>query len=321
MISSFGDDYAASAVVSEPRTELGYVPSTDATEIRYHASGMSFAALAWGPDDGPLVLCLHGYPDSSWSWRHLGPALAGQGWRVVAPFMRGYAPTDLAPDACYQVGALARDANESHAALGGDERAVLIGHDWGAVAAYAAAAQRDQPWRRIVTLSIPPPASIAARPKSAGEALLGGRQLIYSSYMLYQQLPVISERSLWWLIPFLWRWWSPGYDGSEDVQRAFAALDSPARRTASLRYYRALFQPGYRSREYAAEQSRVYKRQRCPVLLLHGEDDRCMQAALSERSAALLPEHSEIALIAGAGHFLQLERPDEVNDRIASFIQ
>jgi pimeloyl-ACP methyl ester carboxylesterase len=290
------------------------------TEFRYRASGMSFGALRWGPDDGPLALCLHGYPDTAWTWRHLGPALGEQGWRVVASFMRGYAPTDLAPEGSYQVGALARDANEAHAALGGDERAVLIGHDWGAVAAYAAAAQRDQPWRRIATLAIPPLASLAAPPRSASEARVAVRQLVYSSYMLYQQLPVVSERSLPWLIPFLWRRWSPGYDGREDVERVFAALDSPARRTAALRYYRAMLQPWYRKREYAPEQRRVLAPSRCPALVLHGEDDGCMQAALSTRAAPSLPEGSELALIAGAGHFLQLERPDEVNRRIAAFI-
>jgi pimeloyl-ACP methyl ester carboxylesterase len=294
---------------------------TDPIELSYRASGMSFAALAWGPDDGPLALCLHGYPDTAWTWRYLGPALAARGWRAVAPFMRGYAPTDLAPDRCYQIGALARDANEAHAVLGGDERAVLIGHDWGAVAAYGAAAQREQPWRRIVTLAIPPLASLTAPPGSASEAVVALKQLVYSSYMLYQQLPIVSERSLSWLIPFLWRRWSPGYDGREDVRRVFVALDSPTRRTAALRYYRAMFQPWYRSREYAPEQRRAFGRTRCPVLVLHGQDDRCMQPALSQRAASSLPDDSELTVIAGAGHFLQLERPDEVNARIAAFLR
>jgi pimeloyl-ACP methyl ester carboxylesterase len=289
-------------------------------EIRYRASGMSFAALGWGADDGPLALCLHGYPDTAWTWRHLGPALAEQGWRVFAPFMRGYAPTELAPDGCYQLGALIRDANEAHAALGGDDRAVLIGHDWGAEAAYGAVALPDQPWRRMVALAIPPPASLGKPPRTAGEAALAARQLLYSSYMLYQQVPVVSERSLRWLIPFLWRRWSPGYDAREDVRRVFDALDTPARKTAALRYYRALF-PWHRSPEYAIEQSGMRKRQRCPVLLLHGEDDGCLQAAYSADAADVLPEGSEVALIAGAGHFLQLERPDEINRRIAAFVQ
>src|SRR3954470_14676880 len=112
----------------------------DAQTLRIEANGMTFAALAWGPEDGPLALCLHGYPDTARTWRHLGPHLAQRGRRVVAPYMRGYAPTGLAPDGRYQLGALARDAEALHRALGGDDRAVLIGHDWGAATAYAVAA-------------------------------------------------------------------------------------------------------------------------------------------------------------------------------------
>src|SRR2546421_8636104 len=81
-------------------------------QLRVKASEITFAALAWGPPSAPLALCLHGYPDTAWTWRHLGPQLAERGWRVVAPFMRGYAPTELAPDGIYQIGALVRDAIE-----------------------------------------------------------------------------------------------------------------------------------------------------------------------------------------------------------------
>src|SRR3954468_21252852 len=95
------------------------------------ANGVDFSYLTWGPADGPLALCLHGFPDSAHTWRLLGPALADAGFRVVAPFMRGYAPTTGPADGRYQTGMLASDAIELHAALGGDERAVLIGHDWG----------------------------------------------------------------------------------------------------------------------------------------------------------------------------------------------
>src|SRR4051812_50081815 len=107
--------------------------------LRVEAGGMTFAALSWGPEDGPLALCLHGYPDTARTWRHLGPHLAERGWRVVAPYMRGYAPTALAPDGDYGLAALARDAVALRDALGGDERAGLLGPDWGAGAGYGAA--------------------------------------------------------------------------------------------------------------------------------------------------------------------------------------
>src|SRR5438270_5643549 len=97
---------------------------------------MTFGALAWGDPGAPLALLVHGYPDSAWTWRHLGPRLAGEGWRAVAPFTRGYAPSDLAPDDRYLIADQVQDVLALHAALGGDNRSVLIGHDWGAAATW-----------------------------------------------------------------------------------------------------------------------------------------------------------------------------------------
>jgi pimeloyl-ACP methyl ester carboxylesterase len=284
-------------------------------EIGLEASGLRFAALAWGPPDGPPALCLHGYPDTAWTWRHLGPHLAQRGWRVIAPFMRGYAPTELAPDRCYQIGALAADAQNLHQALGSDLRTVLIGHDWGAVAAYCAAAQMPWLFASVVALAIPPPQAILDAPPSV---LI--RQARASWYMAFQQLPVISERSLHWLIPKLWADWSPGYDGAADAQRALAALDGPGRRTAALRYYRAAAQPWLRSRRYARQQERALSTPRQPVLYLHGADDGCGLPAYVQRSRELLAPGSRVELVPDAGHFLQLERPGVVNDLIAEFL-
>ena len=66
------------------------------TEGRISANGVEFGYLETG--EGPLALCLHGFPDSAWTWRHLLPALADAGYRAVAPFMRGYAPTSVPAD-------------------------------------------------------------------------------------------------------------------------------------------------------------------------------------------------------------------------------
>ena len=89
-----------------------------------NVNGIEFSYLESGPPEGPLALCLHGFPDSAHTWRHLLPALAEAGYHAVAPWMRGYAPTEVSADDVYQVGALAADASALHETLGGDGRAV-----------------------------------------------------------------------------------------------------------------------------------------------------------------------------------------------------
>jgi pimeloyl-ACP methyl ester carboxylesterase len=293
-------------------------------ELRLRAGDMNFAALAWGPERGPLALCLHGYPDTAHTWRHLGPYLAERGWRVVAPFTRGYGPTDLAPDGAYQLGALVRDAEGLHRELGGDERAVLIGHDWGAETASMVGAHAPGLFSRFVILAVPPPGALATALRSpvafVRDLPLIVRQLRMSWYMFFNLLPGISERRLGRLIPRLWADWSPSYDAGEDLAAVFASLDTPARRTAALRYYRALLLPRQRRDEYAAEQARESDLPRAPLLYLHGEDDGCLDVALAGRTAPLLGPGQRAEVVPEAGHFLHLERPDDVNARIATFL-
>jgi pimeloyl-ACP methyl ester carboxylesterase len=102
-------------------------------------NGIDFAYLEAGPADGPLALCLHGFPDHAHTFSELLPALAGQGWHAVAPWMRGYPPTGQAPDGRYQSATLAQDAVTLMDEFGRGTDSVMIGHDWGAVAASEAA--------------------------------------------------------------------------------------------------------------------------------------------------------------------------------------
>ena len=127
--------------------------STAVRSATVRANGLQFGVLEAG--SGPLALCLHGFPDSADTWRHLLPALAGAGFHAVAPFMRGYAPTAVPADGAYHLGALVADTVALHEVLGGDGNAVLIGHDWGAEAAYGAAAFAPDRWQRLVTLAVP----------------------------------------------------------------------------------------------------------------------------------------------------------------------
>src|SRR6201997_5633163 len=116
-------------------------------------------ALTWGPDDAPIALCLHGFPDTAYGWRNVGPRLVESGWRVVAPFMRGYAPSSIPSDGDYHIGALMDDALRVRSAAGGTERDVVVGHDWGALAAAGLAAMPDSPFAKAVIMSVPPPAA------------------------------------------------------------------------------------------------------------------------------------------------------------------
>lgn len=298
--------------------------ATAPEQLTVSAGGLDLAVLAWGVPGDPLALCLHGYPDSAWTWRHLGPFLAGLGWRVAAPFMRGYAPSPLAPDGAYQVGALARDAVALADALGADGRAVLIGHDWGAAAVYAAGGAAPERFRRLVTLAVPPGpvllSPLSSPRRAVADAPLIARQLRMSWYMFFQLLPGVSERALDRLIPRLWSDWSPGYDAGEDLPRVLAALGEPEHRTAALRYYRALFLPWMRRPEYAREQRHLFRVPPVPLLYLHGERDGCMNATVARRAEAMLEPPSRFELVPGAGHFLHLERPREVGESIAVFI-
>ncbi len=288
--------------------------------LRVELPGLSVAALQWGPADGPLCLCLHGYPDTAWTWRHLGPYLAAQGWRVVAPFQRGYAPTGLASDGTYQVGALARDARLLRDALGADDRAVLVGHDWGAVAAYAVTANAPDAFQKLVTMAVPPLGPLLRPGALAAGLPLLARQLRRSWYIFFHQLPWLPEAAQRRLIPRLWADWSPGFDGRQDAERVLAALDGRARRTAALRYYRALFNPLALRRSLMAEQKRMTAVPRLPWLYLHGADDGCMLAELAEEVRPRVPETGRVEVVPGTGHFLQLEDPARVGELIGEFL-
>src|SRR5215470_14647970 len=133
------------------------------------ANGLDFGLLEAG--SGPLALCLHGFPDTAHTWRHLLPVLAGAGFHAVAPFMRGYAPTAVPADGAYQLGALIADSVALHEILGGGGDAVLIGHDWGAETAYGAGSGAVQRLRaaQAVLLHLPVPRPARVRRGAGGQ--------------------------------------------------------------------------------------------------------------------------------------------------------
>jgi len=281
------------------------------------ANDVEFSYLEWGPADGPLALLLHGFPDSAHTWRLLGPVLADRGFRVVAPFMRGYAPTAVPADGRYQTGALALDACRLHEALGGDGRAVIVGHDWGAMATYGAAAYEPDRWSRVVASAVPPSGAMSG-------GFLSYDQLQRSWYMFFFQSPladmVVPMDDLRF-IDRLWADWSPGHDATEDLALLKPSLSSPENLAAALGYYRVTLGSVAPAEELADVQAATQSPTPQPTLYLHGADDGCVGVDLAANAAAFLPaDGSRVEIVEGAGHFSHLEQPDRVNQLIADFV-
>lgn len=278
------------------------------------ANGIDFTYLECGT--GPLAMCFHGFPDSPHSWRHLLPALANVGYRAVAPFTRGYAPTSLAADGCYQTGALSADANALHEALGGDNDAVIIGHDWGAPTVYGAAASEPDRWRRVVGMAVPPGGAM-------NMAFINNLDQVKRSwYMFYFQHPlsdlVVPSNDLAFIDMF-WRDWSPGFTGDADAENCKSCLRDPAHLAAALGYYRCTLGTGPRDEKYDAIQAAGGGQLPQPTLYLHGANDGCIGREVAESVNAVAP-WATVRIVEDAGHFMQLEQPDIVNSLIIDWV-
>lgn len=280
------------------------------------AGGVEFHYLEAG--SGPLALCLHGFPDSPWTYRYLLPHLAQAGYRAVAPFMRGYAPTQVPLDGDFSTKALASDPNALHEALGGDSSAVLIAHDWGAVAAWGALAADPTRWRRAVAGSVPP----------FGHTIPHYRQLKRSFYSWLFQMPaadgIVAANNLAF-IDGLWGDWSTGYDATYDLTKVKECLRNPANLKAALGYYRAFFEPSrFGSSEWAQEQKAAFGRPiPQPVLYLHGTKDGAIgvEVVAIDAIPKILGPGSEVECIPDVGHFFWVEKPAQINERVVRFLK
>lgn len=281
------------------------------------ANGLQFGVLEAG--SGPLALCLHGFPDSAHTWRYLLPALADAGFHGVAPFTRGYAPTEIPKDGCYGLGALIADAVGLHDALGGDDRAVLLGSDWGAETAYGAAAFAPDRWRRVVTIGVPPL-------DLDQEMFADYDQLKRFFYLFFLKMPfaesVLAAHDMVFL-DRLWQDWSPGYDARENLRDVKRCLRHGDNLAAAIGYYRSE-EPSLRQSAangpYAAEESALASAPPQPTLYLHGDRDGCIALELTKDAERHLSPASRMEVIADAGHFLHVERAAEVNDRILAWL-
>jgi pimeloyl-ACP methyl ester carboxylesterase len=294
--------------------------------------------------EGPLVVLLHGFPESSYSWRHQVKALARAGYRVVAPDQRGYAASD-APESidAYDQVELANDVAGLVDALGGG-RAVVVGHDWGAPVAYHTALLHPEKVRGVVGMSVPwggrPPASPLARMREIF------KDVFY--YILYFQEPGVAEAELETDVRRSLRSFYHSASGDAALSGGFTPHPPSARlletmtdpgerlpdwlRADALEVFAAQFeQSGFRGpinwyrnfdRSWERTADLAGRKIEQPTLFVCGDRDPVagLMSKQLERMKAEVPNLAPMVLLEGCGHWTQQERAVEVNKALVDFL-
>jgi pimeloyl-ACP methyl ester carboxylesterase len=279
---------------------------------RIRANGLDFHVNVCGEGDR-LALCLHGFPELGISWRKQLPLLASLGYRAWAPDLRGYGQSDRPEGiANYAIETLVDDVAGLIDAANPRET-VLIAHDWGAMIAWQFAAHAVRPLDRLVVLNGPPPGVLDTRPSLA--------QLRRMAYIYFFQLPGLPE----WVLT------RRGHEAVEAMFRVAAgrperldqshlrpfceAATKPGAMTAMINYYRALVRGGGSRRMAARGFPTIQK----PTLLIWGDADPVLIPAMTDDAGKWVADLTR-RFVPGAGHWVQQEAPDEVNEILSAWL-
>ncbi|MCF3946477.1 alpha/beta fold hydrolase [Acidiphilium iwatense] len=282
--------------------------------IRVAANGLEFAVDTCG-DGRKLALCLHGFPESRFSWRYQLPMLASLGYTAWAPDLRGYGESARPKGvAAYRISELLKDVAgliDAARARGIDGEIVLIGHDWGGALGWFFVLNAVRPIDRFIVMNLP-------HPYLFGRGLRTWRQLRRSWYIFFFQLPVLPERLL-------------AADNAARIARTFrgmavdksrfpdAVLDVyrrnaliPGALTAMINWYRANFRNPFRNLASARHLA-------VPTLMLWGERDSALGRELTIGTEALV-ENFTLRYLPNVSHWVQQEAPEAVNAMIAAWL-
>ncbi len=293
------------------RTPSWNPPADSGIAIRFvETRGLTFEVAESGEGDH-LALCLHGFPELHYSWRHQIPLLAKKGYRVWAPNLRGYGDTDRPVGVRqYAVDHLIQDVADLIDASGAS-KVTLIAHDWGAIIAWLFAITKLRPLERLIIMNVP-------HPQPARREIRKWRQMRKSWYIFFFQLPWLPELIL------------KRHDGKAagrliaetscnkerfgpDVQRVYsAAAMRPRARTAMVNYYRALL----RHREVVDGGDFTVD---VPTLMVWGEEDVAIDIHCTHGTKEWVPELT-LKTLPGVSHWVQQDAPDQVNAIVADWL-
>ncbi len=258
------------------------------------------------------MVLLHGFPQTHHMWRFQIPALAESGFRVVAPDMRGYnlseKPKGIEP---YLMDRLAWDV-ERLIVERGEEKAAVVGHDWGAMAAWFAAMRYPERVEKLGILNVPHPSRFI-------DGLTMPEQLLRSSYVFFFQLPRLPEKLLSaGNFAVLHRGFRrnpvrPGAISAQDVEHYVEAMARPGALTATVNYYRALLRSPF---ETQAELKKIG----APTLVIWGEKDIFLSSELAEPGPLWVP-NLRVERLPDASHWVAEDRPEKVNALLLDFLR
>jgi pimeloyl-ACP methyl ester carboxylesterase len=272
-----------------------------------HVNGVDLHVLEAGPEEGPLVVLLHGFPDFNWGWRHQIEHLAEQGFRVVAPDQRGYnlssKPRGIA---AYHLDTLAADVIALVDCYNRPSFC-LAGHDWGGVIAWWVAARYPNRVERVAILNAPhPDVFVRFLRRHPG-------QMVRSLYVAFFQLPFLPEalmkrNNCAMLRRALTRSSLPGAFSEDELKSYVEAWKQPGALTAMVNYYRALARRPWR------RPARIHPR----TLVLWGKQDVFLKSASATASLKLC-DRGQIVFLERAGHWVQREEATTINEALTDF--
>ncbi len=267
--------------------------------------------------DGPLVLMLHGFPESWYSWRHQLRDLSAS-YLCVAPELRGYGETDAPRGVSnYRIEALTGDVVDLIHHFG-RQRAVVIGHDWGGAIAWTASLMHPEVVQRLIILNCPHPLQMRRHLRS------NFRQMARSWYIFFFQIPWLPELLLHaGDSALLMRTIRRGAVCKEaftdaDLEHFRAALRRPYALSAALNYYRALLRGDLIGA--ASADHWINRKVQAPTLIIWGEQDFALAKELTYGMEDLFEHEFEIKYVPDSGHWVQQEKPKLVNRLIREFL-
>lgn len=269
-------------------------------------NGIQLHVVQAGPQDGPLVILLHGFPEFWYGWKHQINYLAERGFRVWAPDQRGYNRSDKPKGvAAYQLDTLTADILGLIDASG-QEKVFLAGHDWGAIVAWWAAINFPDRLKKLVIANVPHPVVFSRHVRSSLS------QMRKSWYFLFMQLPYLPEFAIARIGPKAFQSTSlPGSFSDDDLKHYAEAWAQPGALTSMVNWYRAILR--YPPRIPADTRVHV------PTLMLWGAQDVALGSEMAQPSIDLCDD-GRLVLFDDATHWVQHDKAAEVSALMADFL-